>query len=59
MSPSMFVQSVLHERLQGRKRTFSQAFEALAGSWEDDRSVDEIIHDLQESRRCAFSSALR
>lgn len=44
-SPARFVQSLLRQRLEGRKRSFSEKFAALAGSWEDTRSVDEIIRD--------------
>lgn len=58
-SPPLFVQSLLRERLEGRRKTFSEVFAALAGSWEDDRSVEEIVHDIEESRKSAQRAVLR
>lgn len=58
-SPTLFVQSLVRERLGGRNREFSEAFAALAGSWEDDRSVAEIVRDVEESRTSAVRSGLR
>ena len=52
-SPSMFVQSLIRARLARGGRTFSGEFAALAGSWEDSRSADEIVRDIEESRRTA------
>lgn len=52
-SPSMFVQSLIRARLARGGRAFSEAFAALAGSWEDSRSADEIVRDIEESRRTA------
>lgn len=49
-SPSMFVQTVLRERLKRGHRRFSKGFLELAGSWEDDRSTDEILEDIERSR---------
>jgi hypothetical protein len=57
-SPPLFLQSLLRERLQGRRKSFSEEFAALAGSWEDDRPADEIIRDIEESRRSSHRSAL-
>jgi hypothetical protein len=58
-SPPLFVQSLLREWLAGRGRTFSEEFAALAGSWEDDRSADEIIRDIEASRTTAQRPELR
>jgi hypothetical protein len=58
-SPTLFVQSLVRERLGRRNREFSEAFAARAGSWEDDRSVAEIVRDIQESRTSAVRSGLR
>ena len=58
-SPSMFVQSLIRARLERGGRTFSDDFAALAGSWEDNRPVDEIVRDIEESRRSTRRPALR
>jgi hypothetical protein len=58
-SPSLFVQSLLRQRLEGPGKTFSEEFAALAGSWEDDRSVEEIVRDVEENRTSALRSELR
>jgi hypothetical protein len=58
-SPPLFVQSLLRERLQGRRKSFSEEFAALAGSWEDDRPAEEIVRDIAESRTSSDRAALR
>jgi hypothetical protein len=58
-SPSMFVQSLIRARLERGGRAFSDRFAALAGSWEDSRSADEIVRDIEESRQNARRPALR
>lgn len=58
-SPPLFVQSLLRERLEGRRKSFSEEFAALAGSWEDDRSAVEIVRDIEQSRRTADRTELR
>lgn len=58
-SPSMFVQSLIRSRLERGGRAFSEEFAALAGSWEDDRSAEEIVRDIEESRRSVRRPALR
>lgn len=50
-SPSLFIQSLLKRWFEAKPRRFSQAFLDLAGSWEDERSTEEIIRDIEESRR--------
>ena len=52
-SPSMFLQSLVRERFERGSRTFSDDFAALAGSWEDTRTVTEIVRDLEDNRRNA------
>jgi len=58
-SPSMFVQSLIRARFERGGRVFSDEFAALAGSWEDGRSAEEIVRDIEESRRSARRPALR
>jgi len=58
-SPSMFVQSLVRGRLEGHRQEFSEQFAALAGSWEDDRSVEEILRDIEEQRESAERALLR
>ncbi len=59
MTPSLFVQAVVRERLEREPRRFTPAFAALAGSWEDERSAAEICREMEESRRDAKRSVLR
>ncbi len=59
MTPSRFVQSLVRERFEREPRHFTEAFAALAGSWEDERSAGEICRDLEESRQDAGRSVLR
>ena len=58
-SPSLFVQSLVRDRLEGKREAFSDEFAALAGSWEDIRSVDEIIRDIEGSRTSSEHPPLR
>ena len=58
-SPSMFLQSLLRERLAGDRRKFSDGFLALAGSWEDSRSAAEIMKDIEDSRDSALRPPLQ
>ena len=59
MTPSLFVQSLVRERFEQQPKRFTPAFAALAGSWEDERSADEICRELEESRQDASRSVLR
>ena len=45
-TPSLFVQSLVRERFEQEPKRFTPAFAALAGSWEDERSAEEICRDL-------------
>ncbi len=58
-SPSKFIQSLVRTRLESGGRTFSDRFAALAGSWEDSRSAEEIVRDIEESRLSARRPVLR
>jgi hypothetical protein len=49
LAPGLYVQQLLRDALESNKQ-FSKAFEALAGSWEDDRSTEKIIADLKKTR---------
>ena len=58
-TPSLFVQSLVRERFEQEPKRFTPAFASLAGSWEDERSTEEICRDLEESRQDAERSVLR
>ena len=58
-TPSLFVQSVLRAEMSRRPASFSSAFAALAGSWEDERSADEIIADIRDHRTSKRHPRLR
>jgi hypothetical protein len=57
-SPSIFLQSLLRERLGRGQLAFSEEFAALAGSWEDTRSAAEIVREIEESRGSAQRPSL-
>jgi len=59
MTPSLFIQGLVREQFERGQRRFSRSFAALAGSWEDERSAEEICRDLEESRQDAERSVLR
>ena len=59
MTPSLYVQSLVRERFEQEPKRFASAFASLAGSWEDERSAEEVCRDLEQSRRDASRSALR
>ena len=44
------IQELVEDHLDAVPRRFSADFLALAGSWEDDRSTEEILRDIEESR---------
>jgi hypothetical protein len=50
VSPARYVESILCTHLASRPRRFSKPFLELAGAWEDDRSTEEIVRDIEESR---------
>ena len=50
LTPALFVQTVLRDALAADPASFSRSFAALAGSWEDERSADEIIRDIKDHR---------
>ncbi|MDA8017196.1 MAG: hypothetical protein MPN21_07075 [Thermoanaerobaculia bacterium] len=58
MSPALYVQSVLRGDIEGHRREWSDEFRALAGSWKDDRSTEEIVRDIEESRISTQRAAL-
>lgn len=59
VTPSLFVQSVLRAALAERPASFSPAFRALAGAWEDERSADEVIADIRANRTATKRPALK
>jgi plasmid stability protein len=58
-TPSLFVQTVLRQALAAESGRFSDAFAALAGSWEDERGADEIMADIERHRVSAARRPLR
>ncbi len=50
VSPARFVQQLIKRELVDDQRSFSEGFIALAGSWEDDRTPDQIIQDIDNNR---------
>lgn len=50
VTPSRLIQSLVEDLLDKAPRRLSADFLDLAGSWEDDRSTEEIIRDIEESR---------
>lgn len=58
LTPSRFIQGLLEAELRRGPRRFSDTFASLAGSWEDRRSTEEILRDLEQSRHDADRPAL-
>ena len=50
VTPARFVQRLVKRELRGDERSFSDGFIALAGSWEDDRTSEQIIEDIDRNR---------
>lgn len=50
ITPARLIQELVEEHLDAAPHRFSAKFLALAGSWEDDRSTEEIIQDIEDSR---------
>ena len=50
MTPARFVQRLVKRELEADDPSFSEGFIALAGSWEDDRSTQEIMQDIDSNR---------
>lgn len=59
VTPSRLVQELVEEHLGSSRRRFSAEFLALAGSWEDDRSTEEIIRDIENARLDSERDELR
>lgn len=51
-------ESTNEERFEQQPRRFTPAFAALAGSWEDERTAEEICHELEERHQDASRSVL-
>jgi hypothetical protein len=49
LAPGLYVQQIVRQALE-EKTQFSKAFEALAGSWDDERSAEAIIADIKKQR---------
>jgi len=50
ITPARFVQRLIKRELEADEPSFSEGFIALAGSWEDNRSPQEIIQDIDNNR---------
>ena len=50
VTPARYVQRLIKRELEGDERSFSEGFIALAGSWEDDRTSEQIIQDISNNR---------
>ena len=59
LTPSRFIQSLLEEELRSGPKRFSDEFAALAGSWRDDRTTEEILADLRRRRLDAGRPPIR
>lgn len=59
VTPSRLIQTLLEEELRRTPNRFSEEFLALAGGWEDRRSTDEILREIETSRRDSQRPALR
>lgn len=58
LTPSRYIQTLVEEELERGPRRFSDAFAALAGSWQDERSGERLLRELEQSRRDADRPAL-
>lgn len=59
LTPSLYAQSVLRAAMAEQPTAFSPAFAALAGSWQDERSAEEVIADIRGSRSTRRRSSMR
>lgn len=59
VTPGDYAGQLLREGLRAESSAFSEQFLALAGSWEDSRTTDEIIGDIEESRVSSHRPELR
>lgn len=50
VTPARLIQGLVEDHLDATPRRFTAGFLALAGSWEDDRSTEEILRDIEKSR---------
>ena len=50
LSPSRVVQDLVRASLSGQRRTFSDEFMALAGSWEDDKTTEAICQEIDDDQ---------
>ena len=58
LTPSLYVQAVVREDIKSHGQQWSDEFKALAGSWQDERSTEEIIRDIEENRSSVERDAL-
>ncbi|MEE4271158.1 MAG: hypothetical protein V2I67_05770 [Thermoanaerobaculales bacterium] len=50
LSPARYLQQLLRQDIDASPAEFSNRFAALAGSWNDNRSAQDIIRDIEENR---------
>lgn len=56
--PSLFILSLVKRWFSKKPHRFYRAFFDLAGSWEDEHSSEEIVRDIEESRRSTDRPAI-
>lgn len=50
LTPADYVGKLVQQSLADETSAFSEQFMSLAGSWEDERTTEEIVRDIEESR---------
>jgi hypothetical protein len=50
LTPARYLQQLLRQDIEDGRTEFSARFVALAGSWEDDRTADDVMRDIDDSR---------
>lgn len=53
VTPALYVQRIIKDKLTSDEPRFSDRFAALSGSWEDERSVEEIMANIEQARTTA------
>ena len=50
LTPADYVGKLVQQSLADEIPAFSEQFLSLPGSWEDERTTEEIVRDIEESR---------
>lgn len=59
LAPADYVEKLVQQSLAQESPAFSEKFLSLAGSWEDERTTEEIVRDIEESRTIGRRPELR